>query len=303
MSPLGELVRSRRVVSLVGLSKNAGKTTALNHLLRQYREWEPPVAVTSIGRDGEETDLVTATPKPRVYVHSGCFFATAEGLLRLCDAACEILAVTDFPTALGRVVVARARSGGFAQLGGPSISGHLAAVAEIMKGCGASKVLVDGAISRKSASAPSISDGVVLCAGASLSSSMREVAAAAAHWAKMLALPVFCAESGGPPLEVPGAATDSKIRGLLFSGEGLEGRTVLFDEPGKILFGPDTYAKLAKRGAALAVRRRAELLAVTVNPVSSRGFSFPRDEFMRAVAEAVCAPVFDLGAGFAETAG
>ena len=48
--------------AIAGLSKNAGKTTLLSALIAQTEE---KIAVTSIGLDGENTDAVTLTPKPR----------------------------------------------------------------------------------------------------------------------------------------------------------------------------------------------------------------------------------------------
>src|SRR5260221_11001977 len=63
-------------LSLVGLSKNVGKTTTTNHLLetllgeRLYRAQE--LALTSLGLDGEATDALTGLPKPR-YIPQAAF--------------------------------------------------------------------------------------------------------------------------------------------------------------------------------------------------------------------------------------
>ena len=46
-------------LAIIGLSKNAGKTTSLNHLIRAWTEAkrERALALTSVGRDGEAEDL------------------------------------------------------------------------------------------------------------------------------------------------------------------------------------------------------------------------------------------------------
>ena len=54
-------------VAMLGMCKNAGKTTAMNRLIRELAAaGQGPVALTSIGRDGEATDLVTGTSKPPI---------------------------------------------------------------------------------------------------------------------------------------------------------------------------------------------------------------------------------------------
>ena len=68
---LAQLVSEAKIhsLSLIGLSKNVGKTTTTNHLLEtlvgenHYRSDE--LALTSLGLDGETTDALTGFPKPR----------------------------------------------------------------------------------------------------------------------------------------------------------------------------------------------------------------------------------------------
>ena len=58
--------RDRGRVSLVGLSKNAGKTVTLNRLIRAAAGLGIPLGLLSTGRDGEPVDAVTELPKPRI---------------------------------------------------------------------------------------------------------------------------------------------------------------------------------------------------------------------------------------------
>ena len=68
---LFELVAPYTTLCLAGMCKNAGKTTALNALIRGARARGVSLALTSIGRDGEREDLVTGTNKPPIYLTGG----------------------------------------------------------------------------------------------------------------------------------------------------------------------------------------------------------------------------------------
>ena len=82
---IDDLIAPFSSVSLLGMCKNAGKTTTLNRLTGGIRRAGKTLAVTSIGRDGESTDVVTGTEKPGIFVYAGTLFATSTDLLRLCD--------------------------------------------------------------------------------------------------------------------------------------------------------------------------------------------------------------------------
>ena len=70
-------------LAIIGLSKNAGKTTCLNHIIAAWQETSQlrPLALTSVGRDGELEDILSGNPKPRIYVQTGTLIASAEGAL------------------------------------------------------------------------------------------------------------------------------------------------------------------------------------------------------------------------------
>ena len=91
-----ESICRTRTLSIVGMCKNAGKTTVLNWLLGQSRG--RVLGLTSIGRDGESTDIVTGTEKPGIFLSEGTLFATAKDMLSLCDVTQEIMDTTGIPT-------------------------------------------------------------------------------------------------------------------------------------------------------------------------------------------------------------
>ena len=108
---LAPLVGDASPVTVIGLCKNAGKTTAMRRLMAELGE--ECLGLTSVGRDGECTDLVTGTEKPDLYLKKGDLFATARGMLTLCDATLEVVDLTDVMTPLGPVAVFRTLSDGY----------------------------------------------------------------------------------------------------------------------------------------------------------------------------------------------
>ena len=321
--PLVPLLVPFHKISVIGMAKNVGKTTVLNYLIANLAGY--CLTLTSIGRDGEETDVVTNTRKPRIYVPAGSVIITAEGLLGLSDITVEVLMTTGYGTPMGRVVVVRALSAGFVQLGGPSVVNQLAELLEKLpekmrgltgqaealfgaadcfegRGCPReSKVIIDGAISRKSLASPGLSDAAVLCTGASVSPSEGAVIAETKHAVDILTLP---AASGGDTcvdicgntgvIYLSGAVSDKKVTDLLTSGNVRQGMEIIADDPSKIFISAATLARLNARGVALSVKARINLVAVTVNPVSPRGFSFDPEGFLMKMRDAVDVPVFDV---------
>ena len=291
-------------MSIVGMCKNAGKTTMLNWLLAHTGRRQI-LGLTSIGRDGESTDVVTGTEKPSIFVPAGTLIATAQDMLRLGDITREILMTTGIPTPLGEVVIVRARSAGYVQLAGPSITTQLKTVSHAFFDLGADISIIDGALGRKSLGARAVAEGVILCTGASYDMNMDKVVADTAHIYHLMNLPKAetlppeaaeglekCWRQHGAAL-VTGALTDSMVLPLLRSGVLRNGRLVVKD-PSKVLLKPDTLDKLATRSVTLETEEAARTLCVTVNPVSAYGWRFDKDAFMAAMTAAVDAPVINV---------
>jgi len=293
-----------RTMSIVGMCKNAGKTTVLNWLLSEAQRGKC-MALTSIGRDGESTDVVTGTEKPSIFVPSGTLIATASDMLRLCDVTKEIVYTTGIPTPLGEVVILRARSAGFVQLAGPSITTQLTHLSGTFFELGAEQVVVDGALGRKSLGARVVAEGVILCTGASYHMSMEKVIEDTANVYRIMNLPKAAVlppeveESLEDRLRqsgeayITGALYDSMVLPLLRNGTLRNGRLVVQD-PSKVLLSTDTLGKLSTRNVKLEVRDAARTLCVTVNPVSAYGWKFDKDEFREKMQAAVDVPVMNV---------
>ena len=186
---LEELSQKYKTVSIVGMAKNAGKTTALNYLIEEAIDEGIVLGITSTGRDGESTDLVTGTDKPRVFLDTDTIVSVPEKLYELADAGLEILKMTEYGSSLGRIMLCRVVTSGYVQVAGPVINASHAKMCEEMLGFGAELILIDGAIDRKSIAAPETSDAIILSTGAVLSRSMKKVIEETAHTVGTYRLP------------------------------------------------------------------------------------------------------------------
>jgi hypothetical protein len=187
---LSQLTASVRRLALVGLAKNTGKTETLAALLRELHDEGRRVGVSSVGRDGEERDVIDSRiEKPRVQLVTGSLVATTDGLLSASGILHEIVQSTNVRTPLGRVLIARMRDPGAIEVAGPSAAQDVRMVSDAMLGHGAEQVLIDGAIDRRAASSPAVTDGLVMSTGAVLGTELDEVAARTRDAVEVIRLP------------------------------------------------------------------------------------------------------------------
>ena len=334
MGELYETIAPYRSVSIIGMCKNAGKTTALNQIIREAAQKGVLLGLTSIGRDGEGKDLVTGTKKPGIYVSEDTLIATASDLaLRHCDVTREILDTTGMFTPMGEVVLLRAKSDGNVELAGPSMTSQLAAVRDLFFAHGAQQVLIDGALSRKSLCSRHVSEATVLCTGASYHKSMATVVADTAYQCRILTLPetadmalralaaeeergvTLLTEEGPKPLPFGeklenalrkqpagavffgGALTDHGIQSLLMSSVNVQGLILVVRDSSKILLKQENFEKILRRGMAVQVIDSVNPVALTVNPFSAYGLHFDPVELKDRMTQAVRLPVFDVMEG------
>ena len=130
-----------RSLAVIGLVKNAGKTTVVNALMANCPRL---FGLTSLGLDGERTDHLTGLAKPSIAPPAGTLIATTRGSLERSHYAMEVLEELPFHTPLGRVVIGRAGSEGKIEVSGPTTLAELRATIEALQAHGADQVLVDG---------------------------------------------------------------------------------------------------------------------------------------------------------------
>lgn len=181
MGFVADIQEKYRTVSIVGMAKNAGKTTALNYLLEEAYDEGLRMGVTSTGRDGETSDLVFETDKPKVYLFEDTIVTVPEQLYGLAETSLEILKRTSCRTALGQVLICRVARSGYVQIAGPGSIAEHKKLCEQMFSYGIDMIFIDGAIDRKSIADPSTSDAIILSTGAVISRKLSTVVEETIH--------------------------------------------------------------------------------------------------------------------------
>lgn len=181
MAIMSELANKYKTLSIVGMSKNAGKTTALNYLIEEAMDEGIRLGITSTGRDGETQDLVTGTEKPRVYLDEGTLVAVPSLLYELSDAGLEVIKRTNYSTAIGTLLICQVREAGYVQVAGPVINKEQKLLCDEMLEAGCDLIMIDGAIDRKTIASPDTSDAIILATGAVLSRKMSKMVEETAH--------------------------------------------------------------------------------------------------------------------------
>jgi hypothetical protein len=326
---LSQLTASARRLALVGLAKNTGKTVALAALLRELQAEDRCVGVTSIGRDGEEHDVIDARiDKPRIFLAAGNLVASTDALLRASGVAHERLTQTGVRTPLGEVIIARLEEQGAVEVAGPSAAEDVREVGEAMISFGAEHVLIDGAIDRRAASSPDVADGLVLSTGAILSTDLEEVVARTRDAVELVRLPVAgenaaeqritvarrLALDAEPTeiatllrehpqtmtLQVEGALGERFLEGLLAACKDLGPPTrrelrIVAGDPTKVFLshqGPGWYRR---QGLCIEVLQVVGLKAITINPVAPRSHRFGSQQLREMIEAAIPdIPVLDV---------
>lgn len=189
MGLLYDLSTKYKTLSIVGMAKNAGKTTALNFLIEEADDEGIRLGITSTGRDGETTDLVTGTDKPRVYLYEDTIVSVPTQLYDLAEAGLEIVKKSDYRTSIGELLLCRVADSGYVQIAGPVATAHTKKMCAEMFDMGCEIILIDGAIDRKSIASPETSDAIILSTGAVLSRSLKKVVEDTSHIIALYSLP------------------------------------------------------------------------------------------------------------------
>lgn len=173
------------------MAKNSGKTVALNQLIYEAMEEDIKLGLISTGRDGETEDVVTETEKPKIFAETGTYFTTTTEMLPLSDATVEIMEITDYRTPLGAILIGKVKDSGYIQIAGPQTLTQIKEVSCRMSQLGADLVIIDGAIDRRTAAAPSIADATILSTGAVLSRDINRVIEETLHIVNLFSLPAI----------------------------------------------------------------------------------------------------------------
>lgn len=297
-------------ISVIGLGKNVGKTTALQWLIdtRPACVTSQALCLMSIGIDGERLDSILGMEKPAIHVPAGTWLATADDALQLGTAGLEVWDSTGIRSPLGDIVIARVVSAGTVVLAGVRQLAHIGRIQDRLQQRLAASgqvpfFLIDGAFGRTAAASPDVCDAIILSTGAALMPDLQElIRVSHSAWQKWT-LPLTGvtdtpllqkAIAQGKPyalegtMAVPFALTD---RILELWGDGVQ--AWLLRDPTKLLLSEERFRLLLQRGTEIRVQRRVPVLAITVNPTSMTGYHVPANEFRQHLQSIVNVPVVD----------
>ena len=319
-------------LSIVGLEKNTGKTECLKYVLDRLPVQTKRIAVTSIGIDGETVDQVTRTQKPEIVLREGMYFGTSETHYRQRRLVSELIDVSDENTSLGRVVTARALTGGKILLSGPSSASSLRRWMGDMRRLGIDLVIIDGALSRMSSASPAVSQSMILATGAAYSANINTLVSKTAHVVDLVNLELtseknrdklslldkglwFIDKQGElhtldtmtslskdihfqgmedcEILYVAGALVDGFLEKVR-KNKNLKQVELVVRDFTKIFVTPQQFRLFIKAGGRISVLQKSKLIAVTVNPTSPSGYVLDSDTLCARLSEAIRLPVYDL---------
>ncbi len=325
--------RSRSVPSLaiVGTAKNVGKTTTMNWLIARFEAQGIRLGLTSVGRDGEDLDMVTDRPKPRITPPPGSLVATAHLSAKRSTARLKEVRSTPFRTAIGPVSIYEVLSLGTVEVAGPVSASDTRRLVAMLRELGAKQVIVDGAIDRRASASSDVAQGVILATGLALSADPAEVVertAAHVHWLSLPTARFAVPEQAGALLSggrfqawpgrsllalgdelacwlpddtealvLPGAFTEAMASGLLkrSASRSVGEMAIVVPDGTHVLMEPAVFERLEAAGMKVSVLRPIALIAVTLNPTSPLGASTDPALFLaRMRARLGDVPVYDL---------
>jgi len=265
------------------------------------------LGIVSVGYEGEDTDLVSNTSKPRIYVKKDSIIATAKNLIKDSDITLKIIDNTMIQSPLGEIIIVKALSNGFIKVAGPSIVKDLEIVVNKMLNFGAENIIIDGALSRTSLSKNRYSSTCILATSANLNPDINKTVEETKMFLNILTLPktkiVFSdntsdyqeiAMENDTYLYIKGALTDKKLKNILQSNDNKKKLTLVTDHPSHILISLNLYNQLTLLDIKLEVINDIDVSLVTINPTSVKGYKFDAKEFQDLVQANTSIPVINV---------
>ncbi|MNX50426.1 hypothetical protein D3C86_810530 [compost metagenome] len=266
---LFERCRSLSSLAIVGTAKNVGKTTTMNWLIERFEARGIRLGLTSVGRDGEDLDMVTDRPKPRITPPPGTLVATAHLSAKRSSARLKEVRPTPFRTAIGPVSIYEVQTMGTVEVAGPVSMGDTRRLVEMLRELGAKQVIVDGAIDRRASAASDLAEGVILATGLALSEDPEEVVrrtAAHVRWLQLPSAPFAVPQEAGALLSTAAGVSEDNFRpwpgkSLLEQGDELA-RWLPAEAEALVL--PGAFTEAMARGLMKRIAEAPRALAVVV---------------------------------------
>ncbi len=148
------------LVAVIGICKNAGKTTLLNWLLQKVEN--TPLGVITTGRDGEDVDLVTNESKPKIHLPANVFFSTFAEEIERHSPHLEVMEKLLYRAGGRNLWLARTTQALQVEIVGPATAESQVELANHILSLGAKQVFIDGSFDRKAISLQEQIDALIL---------------------------------------------------------------------------------------------------------------------------------------------
>ncbi|MFV0499886.1 MAG: hypothetical protein ACK5NF_07715 [Bacilli bacterium] len=305
--------------AIIGICKNAGKTTVLNYHLANY---EGIYALTSIGLDGESRDQVFNNEKPKIFVKKGTVIATGINSLKKSDVTYEVLNITNIMTPLGYIALVEALSAGYIELSGTSHVTHLEYIYNWIKNNTRCSVLyIDGALSRKQFSSIDFIDTVDIVIGASFINNMSKTLDEAMLWKEIYSIEKCEIDNIEENVVIDDKqihtnfldidflkselnketeniylnciVTSEVFNYILMQSKNREIRLVI-ENPNKLFINLDDFKKLKNSKLDLYVRNPIKISQIFINPIGY-GYKYDKIEFKKGVENIFNCEIINVG--------
>jgi len=256
-----KLLRNK-ITFIIGSKKNAGKTTFLNYGISSLRKTEN-IAYLTIGVDGEKTDQIFGTPKPKIFAHKGDMLLSTDSSIKQSDASFNILNTYPSPTVLGRLMLLEVLRDGYVELIGPQNNSQLADILRDIRKHKIKTILVDGAINRITQLSSQDNSYFIYVAQLrpeNLNSTIDSIKLIYQLWQTPLYKPEICKKDKDAALVyLNGAITKKKIN---FIKKGI--KTIVFEDFTKVFLSYRDWQNLSKKHR-LYFKEKFELSSFIVN--------------------------------------
>lgn len=316
---------NKRIISIVGNAKNAGKTTVLNALVKGS---QAHFLLTSIGLDGEDLDQVTHLEKPQVFVRKNDYVLSARDTLEAFSAPYKIIKTYPIQTSIGEIVLCQILGPGKVLIAGPSkVEQMRETIMDIQNNLDI-KVIVDGAFFRQSFA--HIGDGVIFVVGANFARDMATTIEHAAlnYWKLTLekytddcfidllkdqvmiiknkqvldlglisvlghSEEILRAAIDIDALYIPKALTDEFVD-CWTSRYAHQSFNLILQSGIHIQLNDQNLMRLKHLAKTIYVKQPINVLAVCMNPTSPSGYTYPKDVFKKALERNLKLRVYDV---------
>lgn len=318
------IIKGKTTIGVIGLSKNSGKTTTLNHIILTCGIEN--LGLTSIGLDGETLDQVNFLPKPKIKVQKGMIVATTTSCLELAHLKYELLKSTQFFTAIGEIHIVRILECGYMMIAGPSLNKELNQVIRLMKQY-TSFILVDGAFNRMTFANIAELDTIILASGAAYHHEMDETIKQTtfvvnlfssketnhmfedSHYTLVIetnqklyrfldkkenTVEQFFKQKEGSIkwIFIKGALSERLMNQLM--KHDIRDLTLILEDPTKMLLKHTYSTYFQKRNISIEVLKPTPISMVTINPWSPSGHHYDEQLFYDTMKRHIFIPVFNV---------